>query len=455
MKQHVIRNNVIKRTFKISALKTIVIFTSIINVVAFTAVTSAQNNEAIEEPNIAVAEVIGSQGSPLPLEQIKSFAEVFVRIKNNYVEPVSDQQLLEYAISGMLSGLDPHSSYLNNESYEEFNESSTGKFGGLGMEVVLEDGLVKVIAPIDDTPAAEAGIQSGDVIIRINGEPLSGGDIRKSTDKMRGEPGTSVTLTIVRPGLTEPFDVELKRAIIRVKSVKRESLSDRIGYLRLTQFQSETVESFRKELKQLRELDDFSGLILDLRNNPGGLLTSAISISDAFLTEGVIVSTKGRVEGKNTEYNASAVDLLDGKPIIVLINEGSASASEIVAGALQDHKRALILGTDSFGKGSVQTVMLVGDGSGLKLTTARYYTPSGASIQASGIVPDVRVEQRKFSDLEKGFKRIKENDLPGHLENDSKPTGTKTSSKVSEMLANDYQLNEAFNLLNGLILYSK
>jgi len=392
--------------------------------------------------------------TPLPLEQIKAFSEVFIRIKNSYVEPVSDEQLLEYAITGMLNGLDPHSAYLKQEKYDILNEGTSGKFGGLGMEVVLEGGFVRVVAPIDDTPAAEAGIESGDIIIKIDGETISGQDLRTSTDKMRGDPGTSVVLTIARESNPEPFDIEIKRAIIKVKSVKSERLSDRIGYLRVTQFQASTAESFRSELKKLRDLKDFSGLILDLRNNPGGLLNSAISISDAFLTDGIIVSTKGRVDGNNAEYKATAVDLLDGKPIVVLINGGSASASEIVAGALQDHKRGLILGTESFGKGSVQSVLTVSDGAGLKLTTARYYTPSGASIQASGIVPDVLVEQRSFEDPKKGgFERVKENDLPGHLKNDSKPTGTKTSEKVSKILANDYQLNEAFNLLNGLILF--
>ena len=392
--------------------------------------------------------------TPLPLEQIKAFSEVFIRIKNSYVEPVSDEQLLEYAITGMLNGLDPHSAYLKQEKYETLNEGTSGKFGGLGMEVVLESGIVKVVAPIDDTPAAEAGIESGDIIIKIDGETISGQDLRSSTDKMRGEPGTSVVLTIVRESQPEPFDLKIKRAIIKVKSVKRERLSDRIGYLRVTQFQAATAENFRSELKKLRDLKDFSGLILDLRNNPGGLLNSAISISDAFITDGTIVSTKGRVDGNNAEYKATPVDLLDGKPIVVLINGGSASASEIVAGALQDHKRGLILGTESFGKGSVQSVLTVSDGAGLKLTTARYYTPSGASIQASGIVPDVLVEQRSFEEQkEGGFKRIKENDLPGHLENDSKPTATKTSDKIAKILADDYQLNEAFNLLNGLILF--
>jgi len=262
----------------------------------------------------------------------------------------------------------------------------------------------------------------------------------------------------LRENESEPFDVDITRAIIRINSVKRERLSDRIGYLRITQFQSGTSESFRKQLKMLREIKDFSGLIVDLRNNPGGLLNSAISISDTFLTGGVIVSTKGRRQENNAEYSATAVDLIDGKPIIVLINGGSASASEIVAGALQDHKRALILGTESFGKGSVQSIMNLGGGDGIKLTTARYFTPNGTSIQASGIVPDILVEQRDFKESKKGFERVKENDLPGHLDsgNEVKPKKLgKTSEKVAKRLANDYQLNEAFNLLNGLILITK
>jgi len=369
---------------------------------------------------------------------------------------VSDEKLLEYAISGMLNGLDPHSTYLKKQNYENLNEDTSGKFGGLGMQVVMENGFVKVVSPIDDTPAARADIQSGDLIIRIDDEAVVGDNLRVATDKMRGEPGTSIKLTIVRESVAEPFDVVLERAIIRVSSVKRKRLNDQIGYLRVTQFQSGTSESFRKELKKLRDNKDFSGLIIDLRNNPGGLLNSAISISDSFITDGVIVSTKGRIDGNNQEYKATSVDLIDGKPIVVLINSGSASASEIVAGALQDHDRALVLGTDSFGKGSVQTVIGLGDGDGLKLTTARYYTPSGASIQASGIVPDVLVEQRSFEQKEQSsFKRIKENDLPGHLENDVKPKFNKNSQEITQLLAGDYQLNEAFNLLNGLILFNK
>lgn len=414
-------------------------------------------DDRLNRPDMEEAEPLSSQ-TPLPLDQIKSFAEIFTRIKQSYVEPVSDEELLDFAIEGMLNGLDPHSLYLKADRYEELNEGTTGQFGGLGMEVIMEDGFVKVVTPIDDTPAAEAGIKTGDLIIRIDGKTVSGLDLQDATDQMRGEPGTSIVLTILRESSPEPFDVELKRAIVRFASVKRKRLSDQIGYLRVTQFQAGTSESFRKELKQLRQIEGFSGLILDLRNNPGGLLNSAISIADAFITEGTIVSTKGRNTDNDQKYMATSSDLIDGKPIVVLINAGSASASEIVAGALQDHQRALILGTESFGKGSVQTVMNVGEQEGIKLTTARYYTPSGHSIQASGIVPDVVVTPREFKETKEGFKRIKENDLPGHLENDNKGAKAKKSNaendEIRELLARDYQLNEAFNLLNGLVLFN-
>ncbi len=394
-----------------------------------------------------------SAQTPLPLEQIKTFAEIFTRIKRSYVEPISDEKLLDYAVEGMLAGLDPHSVYLKDERYEELNEGTQGKFGGLGMEVVMEKGFVKVVTPIDDTPAAKAGVQPGDIIIRVDGSTVSGLSLQEATEKMRGQPGTSVVLSILRESEPEPFDLTLERAIVRVSSVKRVRLSNRIGYLRVSQFQVSTAESFRKELKMLREIDDFSGLIIDLRNNPGGLLNSAISIADTFIKDGVIVSTKGRIRENNQEFLATPSDLLEGKPIVVLINDGSASASEIVAGALQDHKRALILGTESFGKGSVQTVMTIGEHEAVKLTTARYYTPNGQSIQASGIVPDVYVSQRQFKESVQGFQRITENDLPGHLENDAQPKNKKNSVEAAALLAEDYQLNEAFNLLNGLVLF--
>ncbi|MCL4148257.1 UNVERIFIED_CONTAM: hypothetical protein GTU68_003041 [Idotea baltica] len=416
----------------------------------------AQTEELLQTPDEPESEllrtsIVPSTETPLPLEQIKTFAEIFTRIKRNYVEEVTDEQLLEFAVEGMLNGLDPHSVYLNGDKYEDLNEGTTGRFGGLGMEVMMDGGFIKVIAPIDDSPAAAAGIQTGDLIIRIDGKTVSGLSLQQGTDLMRGEPGTEISITILRESEPDPFDLVLERAIISTKTVKRERLNDQVGYLKITQFQTETAELFRKELKILRENDKFSGLILDLRNNPGGLLNSAVSITDAFIDEGIIVSTKGRSPDNDQVFMATPTDQMDGKPVVVLINAGSASASEIVAGALQDHKRAIILGTESFGKGSVQTVLDVGEQEAIKLTTARYYTPSGQSIQASGIVPDVMVEQREFKPKEQTFSRIKENDLPGHLESEN--TVEKTNAVDPDQLTSDYQLNEAFNLLKGLILY--
>ena len=416
-----------------------------------TCLTMAQEAEPELEQEFATEDVI--EATPLPLDQIKTFAEIFTRIKRNYVTPVSDELLLEYAVEGMLNGLDPHSVYLKGDRYDELTEGTTGRFGGLGMEVMMEDGFVKVVAPIDDTPAAEAGIQTGDLIIRIDGKTISGTNLQDATEQMRGEPGTSITLTILRESEPDPFDIELKRAVVQLNTVKRRNLSDQIGYLRVSQFQMTTAEMFRKQLKILREKPGFAGLIIDLRNNPGGLLNSAVSIADNFIKEGVIVSTRGRQPESEQEFTASPTDLIEGKPIVVLINAGSASASEIVAGALQDHGRALILGTGSFGKGSVQTVVNIGETEAIKLTTARYYTPSGRSIQAAGIVPDVIVKSRQFKAPVAGFDRIKENDLPGHLENENEPDDTKRTEEIAELLAADYQLNEAFNLLNGLVFF--
>ncbi len=413
----------------------------------------------IGSPSFAQTEAEEVEKTPLPLEQIRTFAEIFTRIKLNYVEPVSDEQLLEYAVEGMLNGLDPHSVYLKGERFDDLNEGTSGAFSGLGMEVIMEGGFIKVVAPIDDTPAAKAGLKTGDLIIRMDGKTVTGLSLSEATERMRGSPGSKIILTILRESEPDPFDVELTRAVVRLSSVKRNRLSDSIGYLRVTQFQIATSENFRKELKQLRDSKGFEGLILDLRNNPGGLLTSAVSIADAFIEDGLIVSTKGREGSSDQEYKATPSDLLEGKPVVVLINEGSASASEIVAGALKDHNRGLILGTDSFGKGSVQSVLTIDDKEAIKLTTARYYTPNGSSIQAAGITPDVYVEFREFKDKAKGFKRIKENDLPGRLDNDSDEPEkeVKLSEKqkeVKELLARDYQLNEAFNLLNGLILFN-
>ena len=438
-----------------SLIKQVIISLLIVNLLSLKSLSAEPQGSEKAPETVNSTE---TQGTPLPLQQIKAFADAFIRIKHNYIEPVSDEKLLEYAIEGMLSGLDPHSVYLKNEKYERLNEGTTGSFSGLGMEVIMDGGFVKVIAPIDDTPAAKAGIKTGDLIIKMDGKTVSGLNLREATEQMRGEVGTTITLTLLRESESDPIDITLTRALVRFNSVKSKRLSDKIGYLRVSQFQTTTAESFRTELKKLRDSDGFSGLILDLRNNPGGLLSSAISIADVFIEEGEIVSTKGRHKDNDQTYNATNSDLLEGKPIIVLINAGSASASEIVAGALQDSKRALLLGTDTFGKGSVQTVMKISEEEAVKLTTARYYTPSGRSIQAEGITPDVMVEYREFKKREKGYQRIKENDLPGHLENDRKASKKthkeiEKPNEIEELLAKDYQLNEAFNVLNGLILY--
>lgn len=429
-----------------------------VSLVFFSHLASAQSPDLVDElieTSATEAEAEPTESTPLPLDQIKTFAEIFTRIKRNYVAPVTDEELLDYAVEGMLNGLDPHSVYLKGERYEELNEGTTGRFGGLGMEVMMEDGFIKVVAPIDDTPAARAGIQTGDIIIRINGKTITGTNLQEATEHLRGEPGTTVELTILRETEPDPLDIELERAVVSVNTIRRKRLSDEIGYLRVSQFQLSTAEMFRKQLKMLREGENFGGLIIDLRNNPGGLLNSAVSIADAFIKDGVIVSTKGRQPENDQEFTASPTDMIDGKPIVVLINGGSASASEIVAGALQDHDRALILGTESFGKGSVQTVVNIGETEAIKLTTARYYTPNGRSIQAAGIVPDVTVELREFKERAKGFERIKENDLRGHLENENEPVVNRNAEDLDELLAKDYQLNEAFNLLKGMVLFQR
>ncbi|MBT5031076.1 MAG: S41 family peptidase, partial [Proteobacteria bacterium] len=321
--------------------------------------------------------------TPLPLEELRTFAEAFVRIKAAYVEEVSDEELIRSAISGMVSGLDPHSVYLDPDGYDELQTGTRGKFGGLGIEIVGENGYIKIIAPIDDTPAERAGLQSGDLIINIDGKPLRDMPLQETVDLMRGDPGTVINLTIVRDGENAPFDVELERAVIKVRSVRSRTLEPGYGYIRISQFQIATAENLRAQIKDLKSDNDgtLSGVILDLRNNPGGLLNAAVSVSDAFLKKGKIVSTQGRTDGAITSFEASPTDQVDGAPVVILVNGGSASASEIVAGALQDHHRALVVGTKTFGKGSVQTILPVRGAGAIKLTTARYYTPSGRSIQ--------------------------------------------------------------------------
>lgn len=411
-----------------------------------------------------------TESTTLPYEGLKTFSEVYGRIKQDYVEPVKDEKLLEDAIRGMLTGLDPHSAYLDKEQYDELKVGTTGQFGGLGIEVGMENGFVKVIAPIDDTPAQKAGVKAGDLIIRLDDKPVKGMSLNDAVKIMRGEPGSPIVLTIVREGAEQPIKVKLVRDIIKVKSVKSRLLEEGYGYVRLSSFQAKTGESMVEAIDDLKKSGKIRGLVLDLRNNPGGVLNAAVTVSDAFLDDGLIVYTDGRVEDAKMKFNASSGDMLDGAPIVVLINAGSASASEIVAGALQDQKRAIIMGEKTFGKGSVQTILPTSSGGAVKLTTARYYTPSGRSIQAEGIAPDVPISRLKLeAAAQSEFGPLKEADLANHLENPTpgmkkEPAKElplpkeppKTKEEMEEALAlQDYPLNEALNLLKGINIVNK
>lgn len=395
-----------------------------------------------------------SAKAPLPLEELRTFAEVMDRIKAAYVEPVDDKTLLENAIKGMLSNLDPHSAYLGPEDFAELQESTSGEFGGLGIEVGSEDGNIKIVSPIDDTPASKAGIQAGDFIVKINGQPTRGLSMTEAVDLMRGKIGQKITLTLVRNGGT-PFDVTLTRANIQVKSVKSQLLEDGYGYIRITQFQVKTGEEVAAALSKLRRENGnkrLKGIILDLRNNPGGVLHSAVEVVDHFITKGLIVYTKGRIANSELRFSATGKDLSEGVPLVVLINGGSASASEIVAGALQDQKRGVVMGTTSFGKGSVQTVLPLNNDRALKITTALYFTPNGRSIQAQGIVPDIEVSRAKIT-REQDTEYYKEADLQGHLGNGNggadRPTGSSPKAKPMPQ-DDDFQLSQALSLLKGL-----
>lgn len=389
--------------------------------------------------------------APLPLNELRTFTEVLERIRTSYVEPVDDATLLESAIRGMLEGLDPHSAYLEPEAFQGLQDTTTGQFGGLGIEVGLEDGFIKVISPIDDTPASRAGIEPGDLIVKIDDQPVKGMSLMDAVDRMRGVAGSKITLTLVR-GTGRPFDVELERAVIKVKSVRSETLEPGYAYLRITQFQNNTGDEVRRSLVSLTAQNEVKGLVLDLRNNPGGVLQSAVEVADAFLADGLIVYTKGRLPNSEMRFNATASNPGEDIPLVVLINGGSASASEIVAGALQDRGRAVIMGTDSFGKGSVQTVLPLNNDRALKLTTALYYTPSGRSIQAQGIVPDIHVERAQLT-RSVDETSYREADLLGHLGNhtgEERPTLRAPATSESAERDADYQLNQALNLLKGL-----
>ena len=400
--------------------------------------------------------------SALPLEDLRTFTDVYARIKQDYVTDVDDSDLLKNAIRGMLAGLDPHSSYLDEEQFRELQIGTSGEFGGLGIEVGMENGFVKVIAPIDDTPADRAGVKAGDLIIKLDDKSVKGLTLEEAVKLMRGKKGSDIVLTIVREGEDAPLDLTLTRDVIRVRSVRNRVLEPGYGYVRISNFQSKTTRGLLDALNSLKKKNegDLKGLVLDLRNNPGGVLTGAVGVSDVFLKDNqLIVYTEGRVEDSELKYSASTGDSLAGAPLVVLINQGSASASEIVAGAMQDHERATILGTTSFGKGSVQTILPLNDSTALKLTTARYYTPQGRSIQSEGIVPDILLKIEGASDEEStALSIISEADLEGHLENEDQevnrkarePKSVVTVPKQTKDDATDYALEEALKVLKTM-----
>jgi carboxyl-terminal processing protease len=424
--------------------------------------------------------------TPLPVEELRAFSEVFGRIKSDYVEPVTDKKLITEAITGMLNGLDPHSAYLDAESFKELQDGTHGEFGGLGIEVGMEDGLVKVISPIEDTPAFHAGIKSGDLIIKLDDTLVKGLTLNDAVKRMRGKPGSKIVLTIIRKDAPKPLTISLVRAVIKVQSVKSKLVESGYGFIRITQFQEQTSENLATALVNLVKQNEgpLNGLVLDLRNDPGGLLTGAVGVSSAFLAkDALVVYTEGRTNDAKMRLTASPANYLRGHgqddflkkipesiktvPLVVLVNSGSASASEIVAGALQDHKRAVIMGTQTFGKGSVQTILPLGNNTAIKLTTARYFTPGGRSIQAKGIVPDILVEDPSTDGHDNIF-RLREADLEKHLINnkpaDEKPDNA-SKNKLSAPASNgdttkfiptefgsksDYQLTQALNLLKGM-----
>lgn len=408
--------------------------------------------------NVSVNAAPKKESEPDTYEMLNLFGEVMERAKISYVEEVSDKKLIEAAINGMLTSLDPHSSYLDTESFAYMSEQTRGKFGGLGIEVTMDNGLVMVVSPIDDTPAAKAGIKSGDYITHIDGQTVIGLTLNEAVAKMRGKIGTKIKLSVRRAN-AKPFEVTLKREEIKIHSVKTEIKNDNILYIRISSFAEENDKEIIKAVKdaQKKLKNKLAGIVIDVRNNPGGLLDQAVAVSDLFLDKGEIVSTRSRNEEDTVKYTAQTGDIAAGLPMVVIINEGSASASEIVAGALQDHHRAIVIGEKSFGKGSVQTVIPLGEYGAMRITTARYYTPSGRSIQAKGIEPDILVKQAKLEAVESYGLNIKESELKGALKNeeDNKKakSGSEDKSENKEEIA-DYQLIRALDLVKALNLYS-
>ena len=394
---------------------------------------------------------------PLPLDEVRMFTEALDRIRMAYVEEIDDKTLLENAIRGMLAGLDPHSAYMAGQEYDALQETTSGEFGGLGIEVGRENGYIKVISPIDDTPADRAGIEAGDLIIQIDNKPLRELTPEEAANMMRGEPGTEVTVTIAREGM-EPFELSVVREVIAITSVRSRILEPGYAYVRIAQFRLNTGEELEDELRELyAEHGELKGVVLDLRNNPGGVLQASVRVVDAFIEEGSIVSTKGRLGGNDMTFSASLATIAPDVPLAVLVNNGSASASEIVAGALQDHGRAVVMGTQSFGKGSVQTVLPLDDTRAIKLTTSMYYTPSGRSIQAQGITPDIIVDDAFVTRRSRSISQYNEADLPGRLDNGNGEETVDSGEEMAEalisaeqVLVTDYPLNEALNVLKGV-----
>lgn len=417
--------------------------------------SSAQQSpdSAPSETSVDASERVDN--APLPLKDLQLFTLIFDQIRRSYVEPISDQKLLENAIKGMLQELDPHSSYLDGSHFSSLKETTQGHFSGVGIEIGSENGYIKVITPIDETPAEKAGVEAGDLIIKLDGQSIRGFSISQAAKLMRGSKGSPITFTIVRKGRDKPFDITIIRDRIKTRSVRSKIIEDDFGYIRISQFQSNTGSEFADQINKLKQQNkELKGFVLDLRNNPGGVLQASVHVVDALIDKGTIVSTKGRLENNDQLFSATTGDASEGLPFVVLINGGSASAAEIVAGALQDHSRAIIMGTRSFGKGSVQTIFPVDKNKGIKLTTARYYTPSGRSIQAQGIVPDVIIERATITQINED-NGVKEADLAGHLSNgNAGKTATGDANSKSKNIA-DNQLFEAINMLKGLAIFNK
>ena len=403
---------------------------------------------------LAAGTASGDDREPLPIDQIRAFGEIFDLVKEQYIHPVDDRELLEDAIRGMVSGLDPHSAYLTADEHQELQEGTSGEFGGLGIEITAEDGLIRIITPLDDSPAHDAGLLPGDVVTRVDGESVRDLTATEAAKRIRGQPGTAVTLTIRREGEAGSLEFTIVRDIVEIASVKSELVEPGFARIRVSRFQTQTGARLLEAIRRVEEANGspLTGAVLDLRNNPGGILSGAVSVADAFLDDGLIVYTEGRDPDSREEYYAKPSDFLSGVPIVALVNGGSASAAEIVAGALQDRRRAVIAGSRTFGKGSVQTIVSLDDGSALKLTTSRYYTPSGHSIQARGIIPDIELPPLRIEAADRGAS-ILEGNLPGHLESDDRADPDTASAASAESLAvEDFALFQAINLLKGLAL---